>query len=261
MENLYIDEIKEKYHANISNYYLYLDLLSSTLKKLLNEAGIEYNILEGRVKSFDSFLRKYELKRRKYIDPFAEMTDLIGIRIVTYYREDVDAVIKIIFKNFEIDFTNSINKLVNMEPDRMGYLSVHYVCKLKPENFDENNERLANLGFKFEIQIRTALQHAWAAIDHKLRYKTMVNLPKKIERKLFRISALLEVADSEFSRIKDEIDAIEQFYKKKISDENYHIRLDLSTISFYLKFNDKAVLGTIEALQVYHYNTFDIAKE
>ncbi len=261
MENLYIDEIKEKYHANISNYYLYLDLLSSTLKKLLNEAGIEYNILEGRVKSFDSFLRKYELKRRKYIDPFAEMTDLIGIRIVTYYREDVDAVIKIIFKNFEIDFTNSINKLVNMEPDRMGYLSVHYVCKLKPENFDENNERLANLGFKFEIQIRTALQHAWAAIDHKLRYKTMVNLPKKIERKLFRISALLEVADSEFSRIKDEIDAIEQFYKKKISDENYHIRLDLSTISFYLKFNDKAVLSTIEALQVYHYNTFDIAKE
>ena len=234
MENLYIDEIKEKYHANISNYYLYLDLLSSTLKKLLNEAGIEYNILEGRVKSFDSFLRKYELKRRKYIDPFAEMTDLIGIRIVTYYREDVD---------------------------RMGYLSVHYVCKLKPENFDENNERLANLGFKFEIQIRTALQHAWAAIDHKLRYKTMVNLPKKIERKLFRISALLEVADSEFSRIKDEIDAIEQFYKKKISDENYHIRLDLSTISFYLKFNDKAVLSTIEALQVYHYNTFDIAKE
>ncbi|MBN2837875.1 MAG: hypothetical protein JXM74_03885 [Fusobacteriaceae bacterium] len=261
MEELYLEELKEKYHANISNYYLYLDLISSTLKRFLNEADIEYNILEGRVKSFDSFLRKYEVKRKKYSDPFEEMTDLIGIRIVTYYREDVDAVIKIIFKNFEIDFSNSINKLVNMEPDRMGYLSVHYVCRLKPENFNNANEKLAGMGFKFEIQIRTALQHAWAAIDHKLRYKTLVNLPKKIERKLFRISALLEVADSEFSRIKDEIGAIEQFYKKKISDENYHIRLDLSTISFYLKFNDKLILSALEKLQVYHYNTFDIAKE
>lgn len=33
-----------------------------------------------------------------------------------------------------------------MEPDRMGYLSVHYVCKLKPENFDENNERTCKFG-------------------------------------------------------------------------------------------------------------------
>lgn len=260
MENIY-DTIKEEFHNNVSNYYLYLDLLSSTLKNLLNQSGVEYNILEGRVKSYDSFFRKYELKRHKYKDPFSEITDLIGIRIVTYYREDVDAIIKIIFKNFEIDYENSVNKLVNLEPDRMGYLSVHYVCKLKPENFKDSEKKLANLGIKFELQIRTSLQHAWAAIDHKLRYKTMVKLPKKIERKLYRISALLEIADSEFSHIKDEINAIEQFYKKKISDENYSIRLDISTVSFYLSFNDKLILKTIENLQVYHYNTFDIAKE
>ena len=261
LDETQINSFKDEYHNNIANYYLYLDLVNALLKKHLREADIEYNLIENRVKSFDSILSKIEKKKNKYVNPFDEITDIIGIRIVTYYREDVDAIIKILFKHFEIDYKNSVNKLVNMDPDRMGYLSVHYVCKLKKDNLSTSELRLADLGIRFEIQIRTALQHAWAAIDHKLRYKTLVKIPKKIERKLFRISALLEVADSEFSRIKDEIMAIESFYKQKISDENYHIRLDVSTISFYLNFKDKIVLGIVEKLQVFHYNTFDIAKE
>lgn len=261
LDNQYVEQLRDEYHDNISNYYLYLDFISSSLKRLLTEADIECNLMEGRVKSFDSVLRKIEMKKKKYKEPFLEITDLIGFRIVTYYREDVDAIIKILFRNYEIDFGNSINKLVNLEPDRMGYLSVHYICKIKKEGLSPRDERLASLGIRFEVQIRTALQHTWAAIDHKLRYKTLVKLPKKIERKLFRISALLEIADSEFSRIKDEIGTIEQFYMKKISAENYQIRLDLSTIGFYLNFIDKQVLKTIEDLEVFHYNTFDIAKE
>lgn len=261
LDELQTNYLKDEYHKNIANYYLYLDFVSSTIKGVLRESGIEYNMMESRVKSFDSLIRKIEKKKNKYINPFEEITDLIGLRIVTYYREDVDAIVKILFKHFEIDYSNSVNKLVNMEPDRMGYLSVHYVCKLKKENLSPKTQKLGDLNIKFEVQIRTALQHAWAAIDHKLRYKTLVKLPKKIERKLFRISALLEIADSEFSKIKDEITAIETFYKQKISDEKYHIRLDISTISFYLNFNDKLVLSTIENLQVFHYNTFDIAKE
>lgn len=256
-----INALKDEYHKNIANYYLYLDLINGLLKRVLRESQIDYNLIESRVKSFDSLLSKIEKKKNKYLNPFEEVTDLIGIRLITYYREDVDSVIKILFKYFDIDYENSVNKLVNLEPDRMGYLSVHYVCTLKKEGLSPSELRLAELGIKVEIQIRTALQHAWAAIDHKLRYKTLVKIPKKIERKLFRISALLEVADSEFSKIKDEISAIETFYKQKISDENYHIRLDLSTISFYLNFNDKLVLSTIKKLQVFHYNTFDIAKE
>lgn len=261
LDELQISNLKEQYHDNIANYYIYLDFINAMLKRYLKESKIDYNLIESRVKSFDSLINKIEKKKNKYANPFSEITDMIGIRIVTYYREDVDVIVKILFKYFDIDYKNSVNKLVNLEPDRMGYLSVHYVCQPKREFLSSTEKRFSDLDIKVEIQIRTALQHAWAAIDHKLRYKTLVKIPKKIERKLFRISALLEVADSEFSKIKDEITAIEGFYKQKISNENYHIRLDLSTVSFYLNFNDKLVLNTIEKLQVFHYNSFDIAKE
>lgn len=261
LDETYISTLKDEYLNNISDYHSFLEVINSALKKYIKDENIEYNLMESRVKSFDSILRKIERKKNKYVDPFKEITDLLGIRIVTYYREDVDLITKLLFENFNIDYENSVNKLVNMDSDRMGYLSVHYVCTLKTNDLNPKGKKLNNLDFKFEIQIRTALQHAWAAIDHKLRYKTLVKLPKKIERKLFRVSALLEIADSEFSKIKDEIGNIEQFYKNKISTENYHVRLDLSTIAFYLNFNDKLVLKTIQPLEVFHYNAFDIAKE
>ena len=57
-------------------------------------------------------------------------------------------------------------------------------------------------GIKFEIQIRTVLQHAWSAISHKLEYKTVNDVPKKMRRQLFRISALLEIGDQEFSSLR-----------------------------------------------------------
>lgn len=260
----YLDKketLKREYIEKIPEYYYYFDYVKTRLTKALVDEDIEYNHFDGRVKVPDSFIRKIERKKWKYQNPFEEITDILGFRIVTYYREDIDRIIKLLNKEFEIDFENSVNKLVNLDPDRMGYLSVHYVCKLKEENVPEGNRDLLDKNFKFEVQIRTALQHAWAAIDHKLRYKTLVNLPKKIERKLFRISALLEMADSEFSHIRDEIKAIEEFYRTSIEEANYRLRLDYSSVSFYLKANDKKILNMIKKLQVYSYNTFSIAKD
>jgi len=53
---------------------------------------------------------------------------------------------------------------------------------------------------KFEIQVRSELMDAWANISHQIFYK-QENLSKEINRKLFRLSALMEIADSEFSNL------------------------------------------------------------
>ena len=50
-----------------------------------------------------------------------EVTDLVGLRIITYYREDVTRVGEILKKEFQIDATNSVDKAAALDPDRFGY--------------------------------------------------------------------------------------------------------------------------------------------
>lgn len=59
--------------------------------------------------------------------------------------------------------------------------------------------------FRLEIQIRTALQHAWAEVEHDLGYKAQDAVPELIRRRFNRIASLLEIADQEFVSIRREL--------------------------------------------------------
>lgn len=54
----------------------------------------------------------------------------------------------------------------------------------------------------FEVQIRTALQHVWSAIEHDIGYKGPVKLPAEFQRQFSRLAGMLELADDEFSRLR-----------------------------------------------------------
>jgi hypothetical protein len=165
--------------------------------------------------------------------------------------------VKLLKDKFKIDYKNSTNKIKSLKYNEMGYLSVHYICQ-----YTASDKKLhRNKNFKFEIQIRTALQHIWAQIDHQLRYKTLANIPNKTLRKLFRISAMLENIDNEFDTIKREIEVVENFYKDRFNEKEYSLRLDLSSINFYLKYNDKFIQSICKKLGVFHFNNFEIARE
>lgn len=239
-----------------------LEKLTDTLDDLFEGDPLIDLKIEGRVKKVESFKKKLENKKDKYINAFEDMTDIIGIRLITIYKDENDELINILKKNFKIDLKNSSNKFKKLDYDRMGYISLHYICSYKDPEKDllpEIREIADNL--KFEVQIRSSLQHIWAEVDHRLRYKTLIEVPTKIKRKLFRLSAVFEMVDSEFCHIRDEVRALEKFYEEKFSAKNYNIRLDLSTINFYLKYNDKKIGEILSIIQIQHYNTFDVAKE
>lgn len=61
-------------------------------------------------------------------------------------------------------------------------------------------------GLCFEIQIRTALEHAWAEIEHDRGYKLGGRLPSDLNRRFKLLSGLLESADLEFNRLTVEIE-------------------------------------------------------
>ena len=202
-----LDEFEDsKESLNIIN-----EFLVSFLKKIICEDNkIFVAGIETRVKTRESLEGKLNLKGHKYKN-IKDITDLVGARVITFYSDQVDFIASLIEKNFKIDYDNSIDKRKLYEVDRFGYMSLHYICQLPKELFyDEKHKEINDI--RFEIQMRTSLQHVWATIFHDTGYKSDVEVPKEYIRRLARLEGLLEIADDEFLVIRNDIDE----YRKKI---------------------------------------------
>lgn len=193
--------LEHEYRENLRPAFTRLsERLHGLLKDLLKDAGIDVAQLDHRVKDVDSFVGKVE--RKAYADPFAEIKDFCGFRIVTYYSDDVQKVADLLRKEFAVDPDHSTDKLGELAVDEFGYRSFHVVATLG-DSRTGLPEWKVHANRSFEIQVRSVLQHAWAAISHKLDYKTASQAPEELRRKLFRLSALLELADDEFASIRN----------------------------------------------------------
>lgn len=159
------------------------------LRQVLHEQSVELSAIEYRVKTEHSLAGKLERKGDKYAS-LEDITDLVGLRIITFYTDDVDKVAAIVQQLYDVDWTNSIDKRKAHELTSFGYNSLHYICRLKGGSAP------------FEIQMRTALQHVWSAIEHDIGYKGAVKLPPEYRRQFSRLAGMLELADDEFSRLR-----------------------------------------------------------
>lgn len=182
---LLLQEFRDKRQELLQLDNHVFELISQTLK----QQGIELNSIEHRIKTVESLAGKLERKGEKY-HQLSDITDLIGLRIVTFYTDDVDKVAAIISQLFDIDWANSVDKRKLHDLNSFGYNSLHYICNLHGGSFP------------FEIQIRTALQHTWSAIEHDIGYKGAVKLPPQYRRQFSRLAGMLELADDEFSRLR-----------------------------------------------------------
>ena len=190
--DLHCQEILQEYRDNLPLLTQTADSVRASLKKALDDAGLIIAALECRVKTEKSLAGKLELKGSKYAS-LADITDIIGLRVITFYIDDVDKVASAVERLFKVDWENSVDKRKLHDIDSFGYLSLHYICKT-PE-----------CPYRFEIQMRTVLQHAWANMNHDTGYKTGVEIPKRYLRDMSRIAGILELVDDEFSRIRTDI--------------------------------------------------------
>ena len=161
------------------------DLLSHTLR----DQGIYVTAIERRIKTEKSLARKLALKGTKYkrID---DITDLVGLRVITVYTDEVDKVAVIVKNIFDIDWQESVDKRKLHDLNSFGYNSLHYICRLKTG------------GLRFELQMRTALQHVWSTIMHDTGYKGDVKIPREYLRQFNRLAGMMELLDDEFSRLR-----------------------------------------------------------
>lgn len=190
--DLHCEMILEEYREAVPELERLKEAVLKTLREALDRNGLIVTAVEGRVKTEQSLAGKLALKGAKYVT-LSDITDLVGARIITFYTDDVDRIASMAEQLFEIDWNNSVDKRKLHELDSFGYSSLHYIC------------RLPGFKFPFELQLRTTLQHAWAAINHDTGYKSGIEIPREYMRRMNRLAGILEMADDEFSRIRSEI--------------------------------------------------------
>ena len=171
------------------------------LEDLVKSNGIPCQVVESRAKLPSSFAEKISRPGKKYNDPINDIPDLCGCRIIVYYLEDVGKVCELIKSQFLIIEEELSHQPAALKANQFGYLSAHYVLSLD-KNRSELPEWLSYKTFRSEIQVRTVIQHAWSAVSHALQYKAETEIPSKLQRRLFRIAGLFELADEEFGAIR-----------------------------------------------------------
>ena len=169
--------------------------LSHLFDGVLKQDDLKFHSISSRVKSLKSTAEKIE--RHTHLDALEDVLDLLGFRIITYFPDEVDRVAAMIEAEFDPLPEHSVDKRKLLSPDRFGYLSVHYVVRLRDDRA-ALGEYSQWAGFPFEVQVRSLLQHAWAEIEHDLGYKVPEAIPSHLRRRFSRLAGLLEIADDEF---------------------------------------------------------------
>ena len=166
---------------------------------LLDDAGINYLSITGRTKSVASFASKAERKvdgTLLYPDPLNDITDQVGIRVITYLRSDVDAVAELLDDQLALLDDRDMGEETASE-GRFGYASRHLLVARTAEPGAQ----------RASVQVRTVLQHAWAEFEHAIRYKGTIpaEYVPDLDRRFTLAAGLLELADREFSMIRDRL--------------------------------------------------------
>lgn len=216
-------------------YPIFKEVLNDIEQKLKSVLSLpSAPTMKSRIKDFNSYYRKLLRIKPKVTEnqciPY--LTDLMGIRIICAFLEDLSVVEQQIVDNFTVKEVE--RKGASLSFKEFGYESVHILIDIPQDVLDKAKQMGIDLsdGCVCEIQVRTILQDAWAEVEHELVYKSEFSpfdLPLK--RKLASINASLSLADIIFQEIRD--------YQTKLNRE-----IDFRRNNFY----DKADFITHETM-------------
>ena len=211
---------------------------------------------KARIKSFESYYKKVLRQHPKEAAESSSLvclTDMMGIRIICTFLEDIQEVREQISAMFDVKEIEI--KGANQSFREFGYESIHVLIGIPKEFIPDNLPDKIKIPDELvcEIQIRTILQDAWAEVEHELIYKTeFTPFDMPLRRKLASMNASLSLADIIFQEIRD--------YQKNLQTE-----MNTRRRSFYEKADEltDSMIGksvqekSIERVNPYVHGTID----
>jgi putative GTP pyrophosphokinase len=228
--------LQKRYGKELPAREAILKDLEAHIKSMFAGQASNFTV-KGRVKSFDSFFRKYLRYLRDGIngnagkacdDEAVVIPDKIGIRVVCPFIEDTSTVEALLKSSFEVVEVERKGSSYSFK--EFGYESIHYLIAL-PQAIGGKYKRATGGDFTgeiVEIQIRTILQDAWAEVEHELVYKAEFRpFDHPMKRKLAALNATLSLADTIFQEI-------------RAYERNFNAQLGMRKESFFRKVDDAA---------------------
>jgi len=203
-----LDELRTEY---VSRYDAILNPLAVSLTAQLHDhlKGVDrIDRIAARAKSPDRFVAK-ALKARedggaKYDRPFEQIQDLVGARVIVFYKQDVDVVSGVIQRYYK---SVECRDLIPESESEFGYVGKHFILALPEDLFDDDADRTRSPTF-FELQIKTLFQHAWSEAEHDLAYKPNVSLTRFQKRLVALTAAQAWGADQQFAQLHSELNGV-----------------------------------------------------
>ena len=200
MNNILINE--REVSELMLKYNFALQLLETQFNILIKEFEFKnkYNPVEhmkSRLKTEKSIIDKlnkkgYEVTTKNMI---SHVHDIIGIRIVCSFLEDVYDIVDIIKSSKQFKVKEEKDYIKN--PKTTGYMSYHLIV-LVPIYLNETVEHV-----EAEIQIRTSAMDFWASIDHKVQYKFPSEIPEEVKKEMYNCSLDIRKLDEKMQQLNE----------------------------------------------------------
>ncbi len=204
-----------RYEREFRQYKKAAKVAGKLVRTILSDSQVQIHLTTSRCKKPESLLLK--LRKKKYRRPGRQLTDIVGVRVITYFENDIPSIVGLLLHELEVNHHKSEDKRTKLNLTEFGYLSVHLIARTKGR-WARSPAFAPIRGMWFEIQVRSILEHAWAEIEHEIVYKSAIRFPEEIKRRFARLAGALEILESEFVALRNErsrlIDTyVEAFHK------------------------------------------------
>lgn len=158
--------IFDEYNKKLPLYQEFCGTMQNLLSSILVNNGYKCQIT-SRIKSLESVKEKISRKAKEGItcEKLEDIHDIAGIRIIFYLESDKKKFIPDLYK----ELTPQNLELFERHKEK-GYLSTHVIAMFGPKRL-MLGEYKKYKGLQCEIQLTSALYHAWAEIEHDIFYK------------------------------------------------------------------------------------------
>ena len=146
------------------------DRLQQDLTRQISKSGLMFRLF-WRVKTIESIRHKMRIKGDSYLKGKAKMQDIIGLRIVVYFPDDVEVLSTFFGCGDVVKESIDTPDDSTFRPQRLN------ITRILPEEYIDDfrnalpQEYADVIDSTYEIQIRTIFSEGWHDVEHDLRYK------------------------------------------------------------------------------------------